>query len=61
VLISGNDTFVTYPYLMQDEYSWDVKVINVTNSVTAKKAKNNDFTKLAIYLYVIHSNKQIPP
>ena len=61
MLISGNDTFVTYPYLMSDEYNWDVKVVNLSNQVPPKKAKNNDFTKLSIYLYIIHSNKPTPP
>jgi hypothetical protein len=40
-LVSGNDTFVTFPYLMQDTLQWDIKVDSLSSVDERKKKKGN--------------------
>lgn len=56
VLISGNEEFVTYPYLMNDKFLWEIEVHPLVAEKKVKKS-NNDFTSLTISLYVLRKKE----
>jgi hypothetical protein len=51
LIVSGNDTFLVFPYVYQLE--WEVSVETIQRGKSARKGSQVDFSNLHTYLYTM--------